>query len=101
MPRTRHFEYYALLDVIAWIDQHAITEPLPTDERSVLAQGCFDAVIEHQAGIAALYSRQHYSSMLALVARSGRSLRAGPMDSAVCNEDRDSKLQEGTNRQGL
>jgi hypothetical protein len=60
-------EYSALLEVIAWIDQHTTKDSLPTDERSLIAQGCLDAAIEYQAAVAVLHYARLHGSMLALL----------------------------------
>lgn len=44
-------EHAELLDLMKWIDQHTSGVTLPADERSMLAIGCFDVAIEHQAAI--------------------------------------------------
>jgi hypothetical protein len=56
-----------LMDVIEWIDENASGISLPSDERSLLASGCFDSTIEHQAAIALLYSSSLYGSMFSLL----------------------------------
>ncbi len=50
-----------------WIDQHTSGLTLPADERSLLAIGCFDVALEHQAAIALLHSSELYGSALALL----------------------------------
>jgi len=59
-------DYEELVEIIRWIDQHATGVELPNDERSLLASGCFDIALEHQAAIAILYSSELYGSMMAL-----------------------------------
>ena len=70
-------EHAKLLDLIAWIDQHTSGVTLPADERSLLAIGCFDVAIEHQASIALLHSSQLYGSALALLRVLAESLVRG------------------------
>lgn len=65
MSSTR--EYVALINLISWIDCSAVDLEIPTDERSMLAAGCFDIALEHQAAIAALYVPSLHGSMLALL----------------------------------
>tara|TARA_R110001592_G_scaffold1909_1_gene11816 strand:- start:427 stop:1023 length:597 start_codon:yes stop_codon:yes gene_type:complete len=60
-------EFDKLMDVVAWIDENASGISLPSDERSLLASGCFDSAIEHQAAIALLYSSSLYGSMFSLL----------------------------------
>jgi hypothetical protein len=70
-------EHAALVDVISWIDEHTSGVTLPADERSLLAAGCFDVAIEHQAAIAVLSSSELYGSMLALLRVLSESLVRG------------------------
>ena len=60
-------EHASLLELMAWIDQRASGVTLPADERSLLAAGCFDVAIEHQAAIALLHSSELYGAALALL----------------------------------
>ena len=60
-------EHAALIDLIQWIDKNLSGVELPTDERSMLAVGCFDVAIEHQAAVAVLFSSGLYGSMFALL----------------------------------
>lgn len=60
-------EHAVLVELIAWIDKHISGLTFPADERSMLAAGCFDVVLEHQAAIAVLYSSALPGSMLALL----------------------------------
>jgi hypothetical protein len=52
---------------MAWIDLHTSGLELPADERSLLAVGCYDFAIEHQAAIALLVSSELYGSSFALL----------------------------------
>jgi hypothetical protein len=70
-------EHTALVDLISWIDEHTSGVTLPADERSMLAAGCFDVAIEHQAAIAVLNSSALYGSMLALLRVLSESLVRG------------------------
>jgi hypothetical protein len=74
---TPNEEYSALRDVIAWINEHAVNIELPIDERSLIAQGCFDVAIEHQAAISFLHSVHLHGSMLALMRVLAESLVRG------------------------
>jgi len=60
-------EHAKLSELIIWIDQHTSNIELSADERSLIAIGCFDIVLEHQASIALLHSYKHYGSSLALL----------------------------------
>jgi len=70
-------EHEKLLEVMAWIDEHASGVTLPADERSLLAVGCFDVAIEHQAAIALLHSSELYGSELSLLRVLAESLVRG------------------------
>jgi len=70
-------EYAALVKLIAWIDKHAAGLDLPSDERSLIAAGCFDVALEHQASIALLYYAQLPGSLLALLRILTESLTRG------------------------
>jgi hypothetical protein len=60
-------EHAKLLELMIWIDQNTSGVTLPADERSLLAIGCFDVALEHQAAIALLHSSELYGSALALL----------------------------------
>ena len=70
-------EHAALLELIVWIDQHTSRLTLPADERSLLALGCFDVAIEHQAAIALLHSSSLHGSTFALLRVLAESLVRG------------------------
>ncbi len=70
-------EHAALVALISWIDEHVSGVTLPADERSMLAAGCFDVAIEHQAAIAVLHSSALLGSMLALLRVLSESLVRG------------------------
>ncbi|MFN7505105.1 MAG: DUF6988 family protein, partial [Limnobacter sp.] len=70
-------EHAKLLEVMAWIDERASGVTLPADERSLLAIGCLDVTIEHQAAIAVLHSSELYGSELALLRVLAESLVRG------------------------
>ena len=57
----------ALIALVEWIDLKFSGIELPTDERSMLATGCFDVALEHQAAIALLFRSGLYGSMFALL----------------------------------
>ncbi len=60
-------EHAKLLELMMWIDENTSGVTLPADERSLLAIGCFDIALEHQAAIALLHSSELYGSALALL----------------------------------
>ena len=60
-------EHAKLVKLIAWIDQHTSGITLPADERSLIAVGCFDVAIEHQAALALLHSSELYGSAFSLL----------------------------------
>lgn len=70
-------EYAALLELIAWIDQHTSALILPADERALIALGCFDVALEHQAAIALLHSASLNGSAFALLRVLAESLVRG------------------------
>ncbi len=59
-------EHARLVDLIKWIDQHTSGISLPGDERSMLAVGCFEMALEHQAAIALLHQSELFGSAFAL-----------------------------------
>ncbi len=70
-------EHAELVELIEWIDWHTSGISLPADERSMLAVGCFDVTLEHQAAYALLHSSQLYGSALALLRSLTESLVRG------------------------
>lgn len=60
-------EHEELVQLIAWIDQNTSGLSFPTDDRTMLALGCFDVAIEHQAAIALLASSSLHGSAFALL----------------------------------
>jgi len=70
-------EYAALNELVKWINDQTAGLTLPTDERSMLAQGCLDVALEHQAAIAILHAAELPGSMLALLRVLSESLVRG------------------------
>lgn len=70
-------EYAALIDLVKWIDDQTAHLTFPTNERSMLAQGCLDVALEHQAAIAILHAAELPGSMLALLRVLSESLVRG------------------------
>ncbi len=70
-------DHQALVELVSWIDENTSGVTLPADERSMLAVGCFDVAIEHQAAIALLGSASLYGSAFALLRVLAESLVRG------------------------
>ncbi len=70
-------EHSELVSLIHWIDETASGIELPGDERSMLAVGCFDVALEHQAAIALLHSNELYGSALVLLRSETEALVRG------------------------
>src|SRR5258708_685949 len=70
-------EHSQLLSLIRWIDENTSGLSLPTDERHMLAVGCFDVALEHQAAIALLHASELPGSALALLRVLAESLVRG------------------------
>ncbi|UQN44602.1 hypothetical protein [Agarivorans sp. B2Z047] len=60
-------EYEKYMDAVFWIDETTSGLVIPADERSLLASGCFDVALEHQAAIGLLYSSQLYGSVMSIL----------------------------------
>jgi hypothetical protein len=70
-------EHSDLVDLIRWIDENASGIELPSDERSMLAIGCLDVALEHQAAIALLHASELYGSFLTLLRSETEALVRG------------------------
>ncbi len=70
-------EHEKLVQLIGWIDQHTSGLSFPTDDRTMLALGCFDVAIEHQAAIALLAGASLHGSAFALLRILAESLIRG------------------------
>jgi hypothetical protein len=70
-------EFEKLGRLIAWIDENTSGLSFPIDDRTMLALGCFDVAIEHQASIALLASSSLYGSAFALLRVLAESLVRG------------------------
>lgn len=88
-------EHAALVELVQWIDEHTSGLSLPADERSLIAIGCFDVAIEHQAAIALLHSSELYGSTLALLRVLSEALVRGLWLHACASEDDLSKFKKG------
>ena len=60
-------EHADLVELMTWIDNHTSGLSLPADERHLLAIGCLDVALEHQAAIALLHASDLHGSTLALL----------------------------------
>ena len=67
MPMTPTEEHAALVELIGWSDRNRGDQELPADERSMLAIGCFDVVLETQAAVAVLFTSGLNAPMFALL----------------------------------
>ncbi len=81
-------ELRELLEVIKWIDDHTSGLMFPTDERSLMALGCYDVAIEHQASVALLANSELLGSAFALLRVQAESLVRG-MWFQYCASDKD------------
>ncbi len=88
-------EHSALIELIAWIDHHTSGITLPADERSLLAVGCFDMTLEHQAAIALLHSSELPGSTLALLRVLTESLVRGLWLLHCATDDELAKFKRG------
>ena len=70
-------EHHSFVDLITWIDQNTSGVTLPADDRTMLAVGCFDVAIEHQAAIALLGNSALHGSSFALLRVLAESLVRG------------------------
>jgi hypothetical protein len=91
-------EHKALLDLIAWIDQHTSGITLPGDERSLIASGCFDVALEHQAAIALLHAYSLPAPMFALLRVLTESLVRGLWLLKCATEAELERFKKGTVR---
>ena len=88
-------EHKSLVELISWIDLHTSGLSLPSDEKSLLAAGCFDVALEHQAAIALLYSSSLHGSMLALLRVISESLVRGLWLLHCANEAEIKRFKKG------
>ncbi len=70
-------EHEEFVQLIGWIDQHTSGLSFPTDDRTMIALGCFDVAIEHQAAIALLAGASLHGSAFALLRVLAESLIRG------------------------
>ncbi|MFM0386497.1 DUF6988 family protein [Paraburkholderia dipogonis] len=88
-------EHAALVDLVQWIDVHTSDLSLPGDERSLIAIGCLDVAIEHQAAIALLHSSELYGSSFALLRVLSEALVRGLWLHACASEEELAKFKKG------
>lgn len=72
--QSRHDE---LIQLVEWIDQNTVGLSFSTDDRTLLAVGCFDIAIEYQAAIALLSEASLYGAAFALLRVLAESLVRG------------------------
>lgn len=89
-------EHAELVALIAWIDERTTGLVLPADERSLLATGCFDVALEHQAAIALLHHAELPGSMLALLRVLSESLVRGLWLLHCANDTEIQKFKRGS-----
>lgn len=70
-------EHADLVELVQWINLHTSGIELPADERSLIAVGCFDVTLEHQAAYALLHESELYGSALVLLRSLTESLVRG------------------------
>jgi hypothetical protein len=88
-------EHASLVELMSWIDQHTSGITLRADERSMLAVGCFDMTLEHQAAIALLHSSELPGSTLALLRVLTESLVRGLWLLHCATDDQLAKFKRG------
>jgi hypothetical protein len=54
--------YDRLVGVIQWIDDHSHSVDYPGEPRRLIAGGCLDMALEHQAAVALLMEKELYGS---------------------------------------
>lgn len=88
-------EHDALVDLVHWIDEHTSGLVLPSDERSLLAIGCLDTALEHQAAMALLHASGLYGSMLAMLRLMSEALVRGLWLQACATEAELNRFKKG------
>lgn len=72
-----HSRHDELIQLVEWIDQNTAGLSFTTDDRTLLAVGCFDVAIEYQAAIALLSEASLYGAAFALLRVLAESLVRG------------------------
>ena len=88
-------DHEELVQLIGWIDQHTSGLSFPTDDRTMLALGCFDVAIEHQAAIALLAGASLHGSAFALLRVLAESLIRGLWLHSCATEGELEKFKRG------
>lgn len=88
-------EHDRLVQLIKWIDENTAGLVFPTDDRTMLAIGCFDVAIEHQAAIAFLISASIHGSAFALLRVLAESLVRGLWLQACATDAELAKFKRG------
>ena len=88
-------EHERLVQLIKWIDENTAGLAFPTDDRTMLAIGCLDVAIEHQAAIALLTSSSIHGSAFALLRVLAESLVRGLWLHACATDAELAKFKRG------
>jgi hypothetical protein len=88
-------EHAELLELIRWIDENTAGLSFQTGDRNLLAVGCFDVAIEHQAAIALLHSSELYGSAFALLRVLAEALVRGMWLLHCASEEELKKFKRG------
>ena len=88
-------EHERLVQLIKWIDENTAGLAFPADDRTMLAIGCFDVAIEHQAAIALLASASIHGSAFALLRVLAESLVRGLWLHACATDAELAKFKRG------
>jgi hypothetical protein len=98
---SRQSAYDELVAVILWIDEHSKEIDIPGEVRPMLAAGCFDMVLEHQAAIATLTKMELHGSAHALLRVMAESLFRGMYLARCAREDELSSYQRDEFRKSM
>jgi hypothetical protein len=77
MPLSAAQDHANLVQLCKWIDTTTSGLELPADEKSMLASGCLDVTLEHQAAIALLFQAGLHGSMFSLLRVLNESVARG------------------------
>jgi|NGEPerStandDraft_6_1074524.scaffolds.fasta_scaffold41977_3 hypothetical protein len=98
---SRQSAYDELVAVILWIDEHSKEVNIPGEPRPMLAAGCFDMVLEHQAAIATLTKMELHGSAHALLRVMAEALFRGMYFARCAREDELSRYQRDEFRKSM
>lgn len=88
-------EHQRLVELVMWIDENTSGLSFPTDDRTMLAIGCFDIAIEHQDSIAILVGASRHGSAFALLRILAESLVRGLWLHACATNEQLAKFKRG------